>query len=181
MNGTPLEAKQVFVTGTPSTVVFESVAPPQRVEPAIPTTGDIRVVTEREGVEILIDNVQIGITPATISLMAGRHELVLVSPDYIAHIDTIEVIAGESRTIQIELIPIPTGLLEIRSRTIGATVIVDRREIGVTPIANSVILKQGYHVVELRKTGYKSETREAFIQAGSTLTLSIDLTILPFL
>ena len=181
MNGTPLEAKQVTITDIPSTVVFETVTPPQIAVPATPTTGDIRVVTEPEGVEILVDNVQIGATPLTITLMAGKHELVLVSTEYFTHIDTIEVVAGESRTLQIELIPIPTGILEIQSRTTGATVIVDRREIGTIPLTGALILKQGYHVVELRKTGYKSETREVFIQGGSTLTLSVDLTILPFL
>jgi len=83
------------------------------------------------------------------------------------------------KTAQFQLVPIPTGFLEISSRTEGATVIVDRTERGTTPLAEPLTLTQGYHIVELRKTGYKTETREVFIQAGSTLTLTIDLTIPP--
>ena len=180
MGGKPIEIKQVFVADTTSTVVFEYVAPLQPLGSAVPSTGQIHVLTEPAGAEILIDNVQYGSTPATRSLAAGTYEIVLALNGYFAHIDSIAVVAGEFKTVQIELVPVPTGFLEIRSRTVGATVIVDKEEIGKTPLAEPLTLTQGYHVVELRKSGYKSETREVFIQGGSTLTLSVDLTIPPF-
>jgi hypothetical protein len=175
MGGSPIEAQQVLITGETSTVVFEATAPPQPVETEPQNTGRVYFSSDPSGAEILINNQQHGTTPATLSLAAGRYEIVLGLSGYQAHIDSLTVTARTFDTVEVELVPIPTGLLELRSNTEGATVTVDGKNVGVIPLPGMLQLTQGYHTIELQKTGFRTETRQIFIQSDSTLTITIDL------
>jgi len=169
MSGQLIERKQVYVADTTSTVVFEAVAPSQR-EPELVKTGQIQVISEPAGAGILIDNRQYGTTPATLSLTAGRHEMVLALYEYLAHVDSIDVVGGEMRSIQTNLVPVPSGFIEVQAKVVGASVFVDNKERGVTPLADPLRVPQGYHIVELKKGGNQLEIKQVLV-ADTTSTV----------
>ena len=133
MQGASIGKQQIYVSGETSTVVFEAVAPLQG-EPVETKTGQLQVFSTPEGAEILVDNIQYGSTPATLSVEAGQHEILVALHEYIAYIDSIDVVGGRTQTIQAELVPIPSGLLEVQAQIIGASIFVDNREKGETPL-----------------------------------------------
>lgn len=133
------------------------------VQPVVLTTGQLQVRSEPDGAEILVDNSRYGPAPLTLSLAVGTHELILVSHEYVAYIDTMEIKGGETRTINAVLIPVPTGLLEIQTQVTGASIFVDNKGRGITPLSEPLRLPQGYHIVELKMNGTPLEAKQVFV------------------
>ena len=73
-------------------------------------------------------------------------------------------------------IPSPTpimGALNITSTPAMATVLVDNKEIGRTPLIKDLII--GKHSVSIRKDGYENVNKSILIQEGKTDSLSVTL------
>ncbi len=52
----------------------------------------------------------------------------------------------------------------------GATVVVDEREVGESPLAGPVLLLSGAHVIEVRRDGYRTARRQVLVVAGEERT-----------
>lgn len=77
-----------------------------------------------------------------------------------------------------KLAVVPTqGILKIESVPSGATVIIDGKELGVTPLAIS--LPAGSHEVQWQQTGYRTANDAVDIKVGETLSTRIVLTSVP--
>lgn len=72
------------------------------------------------------------------------------------------------------------ALLEVRTRTPGATVFIDGVERSAAP-ADGLKLKPGAHVVELKAPGHRDARRRLMVRAGERVQLSLDLQALPAL
>lgn len=73
-------------------------------------------------------------------------------------------------------IPTPTpilGTLNITSTPAMATVLIDDKEVGRTPLMKDLII--GKHTVSIRKEGYNNESKSILIQEGKTDSLNISL------
>jgi tetratricopeptide (TPR) repeat protein len=57
----------------------------------------------------------------------------------------------------------------------GATITVDRRPVGVTPLVQPLALPAGIHQIELSAQGYTPERREVTVVAGSAQRLAFEL------
>jgi tetratricopeptide (TPR) repeat protein len=68
-----------------------------------------------------------------------------------------------------------TGTLRLRSEREGATVHIDDRDLGRTPIADDVTLSPGNHRVRAELDGYIPFVAEVTISAGTTTTSRIDM------
>lgn len=107
--------------------------------------------------------------PGTLALPAGRQPLTIEVPGYLPWSGELEV-QGEGRA-QVLAPPLVanSAVLAVSSEPAGATVLVDGRSIGVTPLRSP--LPAGTHPVELRLAGFKPWATDVLIKAGVDQTL----------
>lgn len=143
--------------------------------PLVVTSGQIRIESNPAGAEIFVDGDQVGVSPRTLALEEGTHELVLALNGYLTYTDNLAVIGGESRTITIPLNAIPSGTLRITTDPTGVTVLINGEERGVTPAFNTVNLYQGEYTVEFRKEDFEADIRIVRIRGGISEQLSVEM------
>jgi len=128
-----------FLALVASTAVVGSVlvfAPKLRVSAAIPQTGQLVVVSQPAGGDVIVDGERRGVTPLTLSLAPGPHALQLNRADISRSISvTIKAGAETTHYVDLEARPVPeAGQLVVSSDPPGARVTIDGQARGVTPI-----------------------------------------------
>jgi hypothetical protein len=127
--------------------------------------------------EVTVDGVARGTTPVAVrGLEVGAHTVAIARAGY-RSLERQVVLTSErpSRTLEIELQPLPRatrpaaevadGSLVVDSRPAGATVLLDGRRVGVTPLTLSAIAP-GSHTVRLEHVGYRTVTTTVEVKAG---------------
>jgi len=136
----------------------------QNVQP-----GTIAIESNPSGAEVFVDGASKGLTPLTIELSPGKHDLELRRRGTTRQI-SLDITAGEQLKQQIDLTNLkPVGTLVVNSTPKGAKVIVDGRDRGVTPVTLSD-LAVGAHKVQLQSDA-GSVTKDVQVQAGATVNL----------
>lgn len=113
------------------------------------------IQTTPEPAEILVDGQSRGAS-RRLWLDPGRHSVEVRRPGYSPHLQTVQVAGGETFTLRATLESQAPATLEVTSQPSGATVLVDGRARGRTPL--SLQLEPGSHRVEVRKEGYRPHT-----------------------
>ncbi len=109
--------------------------------------------SEPEGATILIDGIEVGVTPLMAKIEEGTHELLLKAEKYKIFKQEIGVVAGQDLVIPtIPLIP-ADGLISLASTPSGAAIIVNNLYRGVTPLKLAVPADTKQKV-QLYKAGY---------------------------
>jgi hypothetical protein len=147
------------------------VVPPAAAE----ELGTLVVTTNPAGVPVVVDGQPRGVTPLTVELAAGWHELKLVTEGE-PRIIPVTISAGSTvaQTVELPKAAPLTGQLTIRSEPPGARVTIDGIPIGPTPL-NVEALTPGTHSVVL-ETDLSSVTQEVTIEAGTTASLIVPMT-----
>lgn len=57
----------------------------------------------------------------------------------------------------------------------GATIIIDAKEVGVSPLKFPVMLNKGEHVIEVKKEGFKSENKSVVLEGSERTTIEFML------
>ena len=131
--------------------------------------GVVSVDSNPSGAEVFVDGSSRGMTPITLSLSPGPHALELRRRGASRGI-SLDVKAGEQVSQQIDLTNIrAVGTLVVNSQPKGAKVILDGREIGVTPLTRSD-MSVGAHKVVLQ-SAQGVITKDIQIQAGGTVNI----------
>ena len=113
------------------------------------TMGTLVVQSNPAGVQIFVDGVSRGMTPARLSVTAGAHILELRGRG-VPRVIPVQVAPGGQVSQYLEFADTPTtGLLTVQSQPAGAKVIVDGTERGVAPITVAD-LTPGEHEVILQ-------------------------------
>lgn len=148
-------------------------APPLRL-------GRALVATQPEGARILLDGRDLGVTPATIELPAGRHTLRLERTGHVPQELTVDITAGgleRPRPAILEpfgepVTPPTTGFLAVSSEPAGADVWIDGKPTGErTPC--TVELPAGEVLVEVRLAGHEIVETSEVIRAGEETALPV--------
>ena len=71
-------------------------------------TGYVEVISSPPKAKIYVDGEYRGLTPVTIKLKEGNHKLRIIKLGYYEHIEIIQISAGETKSLNITLKPIPT-------------------------------------------------------------------------
>jgi hypothetical protein len=137
-----------------------------------PTAGWLTVASPFP-VDIIEGDEVIGTSgTAKITLLSGRHELVLRNDSLgYAAPQTIDVVAG--RTASVEVKP-PTGLLNVNA-TPWADVLIDGRPAGQTPLGN-IELPIGPHQITFRHPELGERTRRVVVAAQGVSRVAENLT-----
>ena len=138
-----------------------------------PAMGALVVQSNPTGVEVVVDGVPQGRTPARVALKPGAHILELRGRG-VPRVIPLNVTAGAEVSQYLEYAEAPvTGQLAIQSEPAGAKVLVDGTERGIAPVTISD-LAPGEHRVELQSDGLTAR-HTVTVQAGGTASLVVPI------
>lgn len=140
------------------------------------TTGTLRVISATAGAIVSVDGDVVGPSPATRELQAGEHIIEVNAAGFQRSQQTVTIVAGQARNIQVDLTAAAAtaGTIRVIGAPRGATVTVDGDAIGELP-AERGGFTPGDHVVEVSMTGYVSLTRTVTVTAGQTNLVNVEL------
>jgi hypothetical protein len=151
-------------------------APKWRMSAAIPQAGQLIVVSQPAGGDVIVDGRLRGVTPLTLSLMPGPHALQLNRGDVSRSIAvTIKAGAETTHYVDLDTRPVPaSGQLVVGSEPPGARVTVDGQERGVTPVTLSDI-SAGEHTVVIQGASGPVQ-RSVTVARGQSASLVVSMT-----
>jgi hypothetical protein len=130
----------------------------------------LQVASVPEGSEVVIAGSVRGVTPAKIKLPCGQTTFTLRRPRYQSITKTLRVEKKTSFTGKLER---PVFPLKISSSPTGATVTIDGKKVGKTPITASVAGHRAL-VISISKTGFETASQTITVrQSGSTVRLDL--------
>jgi len=140
-----------------------------------PNFGSISVISNPTGAGIMLnDRQELQATPHTVnSLQSGQYDLTISFPDYRDFTQIVTISDGVESKIDAVLIP-AFGWLTLTSNPAGAQILIDDRDIGVTPITDHR-LPSGNYVLTVRTEYYKEYQLMITIEDGKTLQQDIAL------
>jgi serine/threonine protein kinase len=134
-----------------------------------PTSGTLVVQSNPAGVQVFVDGVDRGQTPARLTVTPGAHILELRGRG-VPRVIPLNVTAGAEVSHTIEFANTPeTGSLHVESQPAGAKVLVDGTERGVAPVTITDLLPGDHEVV--LQTAAASARHVVNVQAGGTASL----------
>jgi len=134
-----------------------------------PRTGTLVVQSNPAGVQVFVDGVDRGQTPARLSVPAGAHILELRGRG-VPRVIPLNVTAGAEVSQSFEFANTPeTGSLRVESQPAGAKVLVDGTDRGVAPVTINDLLPGDHEVI--LQTPIASARHVVSVQAGGTASI----------
>ncbi|MCZ7680628.1 MAG: PEGA domain-containing protein [Sandaracinaceae bacterium] len=128
------------------------------------------------GAVVSIDGIDVATTPLAepLAVSAGDHVVAVRAAGYDQTSRAVQI-AGRTRTeLAFELRPVARGILRIRSPLPGVEVQVDDRVVGSTPLATTVPVAPGSHVVVGRRAGYSDARVEVSVDMAAEREVSLE-------
>jgi hypothetical protein len=137
--------------------------------PGGPSTGTLVVQSNPAGVQVFVDGVDRGQTPARVSVSPGSHILELRGRG-VPRVIPFNVAAGAEVSHHLEFANTPeTGNLRVESQPAGAKVLVDGTDRGVAPVTITDLVPGDHEVV--LQTPIASARHVVNVQAGGTASI----------
>ncbi len=141
------------------------------VLPAMPKDPALTVESEPAGASVVIDGKERGRTPFLAPVAAGTHELVLRLAGRREVGTELTMPKDKDLSLRMELAQASGApRLTVASVPDGAAILVDGKEVGLTPWSGE--LKLGDHTVQVRRAGYLIAERAVTLQANRDAHLS---------
>jgi len=140
----------------------------------VPRWADVRIESEPPGATILAGDEEVGVTPATIELLEGSHEVSLSKEGFSAWDGT--VVAAPNVAQQLPIITLDPADARLIVNTIprGANVTVNGRYRGQSPITLSLAPDVDYDI-GLSKAGYGVTRRSFRLESNASESVTVDL------
>jgi hypothetical protein len=167
--------------GAPDPAVPAVTRPPEAAAPPA-GTGQIVVQSTPSGALVTIDGQPAGLTPVTVpDLALGEHRVQVARPGFVPAAARVDL-TPESPTRTLTLVLAAgvdesgpaVGTLNVDSRPRGATVSVDGRRVGTTPL-RLPDLAAGAHVVQIELQGYRTVRAEVTIERARPARVAVTL------
>ncbi len=128
------------------------------------STGSLIVKTDPDGATVFVDGKNYGLTPIEIKdLEIGDHEIVISKEGYAQIIKKIDI---RKETVTIEEILIEAiSEIFINTNPKGAKVIINGKEMGVTPLTLKDI-NPGRYIITFKAIGYEEMTKSIEVKEG---------------
>lgn len=140
----------------------------------VPRWADVAVESEPAGAAIFAGDQQVGVTPATIELLEGSHEITVSKDGYAAWDGSVTAAANEAQSLpMIRLQPANAKLL-VNTIPRGANVTVNGRYRGQSPITLSLSPDVDY-TIGMSKAGYGVTTRNLRLESAASDSITVDL------
>lgn len=140
----------------------------------VPAWAVISVASDPAGAMILIDGQEKGLTPLTLDILNGPHQLLVTMEGHETWQTNLTVVANEAQSISDIVLRKADGKISVTSRPTSASVSVDGAYQGLTPLDISVTSSKS-HTVVLSKAGHEPATRSFKVEAAGKRKLSFTL------
>jgi hypothetical protein len=146
----------------------------KRAEPVATPAAELQIISVPDGARVLINRVERGATPLTVSdLPPGEHLVTLIKRGYRDHYETAVLGANGRRMLDVTLDPL-VAMLIAHSTPLGATVSAGGVDLGVTPIlVNS--LMPGTHRLRFSLPGFQPTEREVIVSERTPVKVAVEL------
>jgi hypothetical protein len=134
--------------------------------------AEVMVTSPVDGAEGSIADTE-GPLPLKVEVEPGRYQAMVTAPGYAPGSKTVDVVAGRFFVVEVPLQPIPARVA-VRA-TPGATVLIDGRAGGETPLRRPVEVAAGNHVLSVRKRGHRLWSKPIEVERGDELALDVEL------
>jgi formylglycine-generating enzyme required for sulfatase activity len=140
-----------------------------------PNWSGVSLSSAPAGAAVKVDGRPLGKTPVELELAAGAHDIEISFDRFKTWRGRVEVGAGQPATLpEVRLEP-ADGRLAIRSRPAGASVLVDGRYVGQTPVEVEVGPGKE-HEIQLTKSGFEPARQKVAVAGGEIKGLDVLLT-----
>jgi hypothetical protein len=120
---------------------------------------------------IEVDGVQVGQSPlsAPLRVASGVHVVGALSSGYAPMRKEVTVAGGDKVDVRLDLVQTSatTAHVTVKTHLPGADVLVDGQPAGKTPLATSLSVPAGSHLVELRRPGYATAKEQLTLGDGA--------------
>lgn len=135
--------------------------------------GSVRIQSDQPDAMVIMDGKRLGKAPLEVkNARVGLHIVKVIKPGFLTHEEKFTLKKGQAYTITALLKQ--GGQLKITSTPSGATIWIDTKPIGQTPLMEKV-LTVGTYNVEVELNGYHREKRSITIKGGQPISLHMDL------
>jgi len=140
----------------------------------VPRWAEVTIESEPPGARILAGDEEIGVTPATVELLEGTHEVTLAKDGYAAWDGTVVAEPDVAQQLpQVTLQPADARLI-VNTIPRGANVTVNGRYRGQSPITLSLTPDVDYEI-GLSKAGYGVTKRNLRMESNASESITVDL------
>jgi hypothetical protein len=135
----------------------------------------VKLEVNEEGAAVAVDGDPSGTTPLAAPLVVdlGKHTLSVSKPGFEPVGRTIESVGGSESTIAITLVPVVHAAHLAVVAELGATVLVDKKQVGTDRFDGS--LAPGMHEIQVTAPGKKPYTSLLELRDGESRTLQVTL------
>jgi formylglycine-generating enzyme required for sulfatase activity len=140
----------------------------------VPGWADISVTTEPAGAEVLSEGELLGVTPATVELLAGTRDMVIRKLGYRTEQRTLSVVAGQQGELPRVELQEAGGLIKLTSSPANAAVTLNGQFVGNTPVELEVAKGRSYQL-RLSRTGYSTASRTVEVPDGVAVPVDVPL------
>ena len=148
---------------------------PQSVDAELlPDWADVTLPSDPPNAAVSVDGTQVGVTPGPVPVPSGERRILVKLPGYKGWRDILHVTAGEPLNLPAIELERADGLLAVRSTPRGASVTVNGRYEGLTPI--EIAVEPGANLgIHVFKVGHAPVERGVRVESGSERALSFEL------
>ena len=140
----------------------------------VPRWANVSVQSEPAGAAIFAGDQQMGVTPATIELLEGTHEITVTKDGYAAWDGSVEAEPNIARSIPTIVLRPADAKLLVNTIPRGANVTVNGRYRGQSPITLSLSPDIDYEI-GMSKAGYGVTTRRLRLESAASDSITVDL------
>jgi len=135
--------------------------------------GVVRIQCDQPDAMVMMDGKRLGKAPMEIKdVRVGLHIVQVDKPGFMPHKERFTIKKGQAYTITALLKQ--GGELKITSSPSGATVWIDTKPIGQTPLMEKV-LQVGTYNIEVELNGFHREKRSITVKGGQPISIHMDL------
>ncbi len=140
--------------------------------------GSMNLLSVPDGASVVMGEKYLGKTPLTVTeLLPGTYDVIFSQFGYQKFSTRVPVEGGRITEVVATLVP-DTGSLAITSVPAGSSVLVDGKNIGITPVT-AENLTRGNHTVAVSLDGYMPLQQIVTVVPGQTLPVNIGLFPIP--
>lgn len=136
--------------------------------------GKLKVTADQQGARVKVDGEEAGPAPYVGELSVGKHKVVVKTADGMYHKEMeVVILVNETREVKTTMAFVGTKL-KVVSSPAGATVSLDNKVLGKTPLAEALVTA-GKHQLRLELEGYEALSQEMDLKSGSTVPVAVTL------
>lgn len=139
-----------------------------------PRWADVEVRSEPSGASVFSGDDELGVTPITVQLIEGSHELTVVKDGFSAWDGNIVAEPNVGQTLPLIRLQAADARLRVNTIPRGANVTVNGRYRGQSPITLSLTPNVDYQI-GMSKAGYGVASRSMRLESAASETMTVDM------